>query len=143
MHLWVQVAPYLPDQMQWWTSPWHQERVRRHETALTVTYASGVHLLRAYHNPCIVQMGGMSLRPNMKSSNLEEQIRVYRYHVRYRSWQLAFRKATTQLPIVQSQTKSAIAQMNGHGFVAKCEWMSTESLRDFQSPTVDGIMLRA
>ena len=34
-----------------------KSRVRRHETNLTVTYASGVHLLRAYHNPCIMQMG--------------------------------------------------------------------------------------
>ena len=59
---------------------------------------------------------------------------------------MAFRKVTTEPPIIQSQTESAFAQMIGHGFVAQaaCLWvLLTGSLADFQSPKVDGMMLRA
>ena len=92
--------------------------VRRHETTLTVTYASGVHLLRAYHNPCIMQMGGMSLRPNMKSNNHESKI----VHEDITSgpdpgnWLSG--KRQLNFPLL-SRKQSLHLLMIGHGFVAK------------------------
>ena len=80
---------------------------------------------------------------DMKSNDLEEQIRASRVHVRSSSWQLAIKRVTTQHVNAYSQTESAIAQKNGHEFVACLRVLSTGSLADFQSPKVDGMMLRA
>ena len=55
----------------------------------------------------------------------------------------ATKRVTTQHDNACYQTESAIAQKNDHGFVA-CLWvLLTGSSADFQSPKVDGMMLRA
>ena len=89
-----------------------------------------------------MQVGGMSMEPVMKSNNLDAN-RVYRYHVKSRSCQLAFRKRANPLPTYFISTESAQAQSSPY-FVPKVFKDGCRlGQQDFQSPIADDLMLLA